>query len=107
MAGVCLTEGRGDQCNSALAGRALEPVRSPVRHHHEADPRSLAERQPYAEKNLVISRLDHIARNEDILAKLGQTDWDLVVVDEAHKMSAHYFGNEVKFPVRSGWVARG
>src|SRR5439155_26820093 len=52
---------------------------------------------PYAEKNLVISRLDHMARNEDIFAKLGQTDWDLVVVDEAHKMSAHYFGNEVKF----------
>ena len=29
-------------------------------------------------------------------AKLEQTDWDLVVVDEAHKMSAHYFGGEVK-----------
>jgi superfamily II DNA or RNA helicase len=55
---------------------------------------------PYAEKNLVISRLDHMARNEDILAKLGQTDWDLVVVDEAHKMSAHYFGNEVKVTKR-------
>jgi superfamily II DNA or RNA helicase len=55
---------------------------------------------PYAEKNLVISRLDHMARNEDILAKLGQTDWDLVVVDEAHKMSAHYFGNEVKITKR-------
>ena len=55
---------------------------------------------PYAEKNLVISRLDHMARNEDIFAKLGQTDWDLVVVDEAHKMSAHYFGNEVKFTKR-------
>lgn len=51
---------------------------------------------PYADKNLVIGRLDHMARNEEILAKLGQTDWDLVVVDEAHKMSAHYFGNEVK-----------
>lgn len=51
---------------------------------------------PYAEKNLVIGRLDHMARNDEILAKLGQTDWDLVVVDEAHKMSAHYFGNEVK-----------
>ena len=24
------------------------------------------------------------------------TDWDLVVVDEAHKMSAHFFGDEVK-----------
>ncbi|MEI6509800.1 MAG: DEAD/DEAH box helicase, partial [bacterium] len=51
---------------------------------------------PYLEQNLVISRLDHMARNEEIQAKLKQTEWDLVVVDEAHKMSAHYFGNELK-----------
>ena len=51
---------------------------------------------PYAEKNLVISRLDHMSRNEEVQARLAQTDWDLVVVDEAHKMSAHFFGNEVK-----------
>jgi hypothetical protein len=37
-----------------------------------------------------------MARNEEIQAKLGQTDWDLVVVDEAHKMAAHYFGDELK-----------
>lgn len=51
---------------------------------------------PFAEKNFVIARIDQIARNEDVMAKLAHTDWDLVVVDEAHKMSAHYFGNEVK-----------
>jgi superfamily II DNA or RNA helicase len=51
---------------------------------------------PYSEKNLVIGRLDHIARNEEVQAKLSQTEWDLIVVDEAHKMSAHYFGNELK-----------
>ncbi|MEJ7785756.1 MAG: helicase-related protein [Solirubrobacteraceae bacterium] len=51
---------------------------------------------PFAEKRLVIARLDHLSRNEDIQAKLEQTDWDLIVVDEAHKMSARYFGNEVK-----------
>ncbi len=51
---------------------------------------------PFAEKNLVLARLDHLARNNDIVAKLQQTDWDLVVVDEAHTMSAHYFGNEVR-----------
>jgi len=51
---------------------------------------------PFAEKNLVIARLDHLSRSDDLIAKLEQTDWDLVVVDEAHKMSAHYFGNEVK-----------
>ncbi len=51
---------------------------------------------PFAEKNLVLARLDHLARNNDIVDKLQQTDWDLVVVDEAHTMSAHYFGNEVR-----------
>ncbi|MBI4543297.1 MAG: DEAD/DEAH box helicase, partial [Gemmatimonadetes bacterium] len=55
---------------------------------------------PYAEKSLVISRLDHMSRNADIQAKLEQTDWDLVVCDEAHKMSATYFGGEVKYTKR-------
>jgi len=51
---------------------------------------------PFAEKNLVISRLDLMSRNDDIIAKLEQTEWDLVVVDEAHKMHASFFGGEVK-----------
>jgi len=51
---------------------------------------------PYADKSLVISRLDHMSRNEDIQAKLEQVDWDLVICDEAHKMSASFFGGEVK-----------
>jgi superfamily II DNA or RNA helicase/predicted nucleotidyltransferase len=55
---------------------------------------------PYADKNFVVARLDHLARNEDVQAKLRHTDWDLVVVDEAHKMSAHWFGSEVKETAR-------
>jgi len=51
---------------------------------------------PYVERNLVISRLDHMSRNEDVQAKLEQVDWDLVICDEAHKMSASFFGGEVK-----------
>ena len=51
---------------------------------------------PYAEHNLVISRLDHMSRNEDIQARLEAVDWDLVICDEAHKMSASFFGGEVK-----------
>lgn len=51
---------------------------------------------PFLEKNLIIARLDHLSRNEDIIAKLKHSEWDLVVVDEAHKMSAHFFGNEIK-----------
>ncbi|MGC8712941.1 MAG: helicase-related protein [Leptodesmis sp.] len=50
----------------------------------------------FAEMPLVIVRLDKLSRNEDLQAKLRQTDWDLVVVDEAHKMSASFFGGEIK-----------
>jgi superfamily II DNA or RNA helicase len=50
---------------------------------------------PYAEYNLVISRLDQMSRNPNIQAKLELTDWDLIVCDEAHKMSATFFGGEV------------
>jgi superfamily II DNA or RNA helicase len=51
---------------------------------------------PFAERPLLIARLDHLSRNEDLQAKLQSTDWDLIVVDEAHKMAAHYFGGDVK-----------
>lgn len=50
---------------------------------------------PFLEKNLVICRLDQLSRNEDVQAKLEQADWDLIVVDEAHKMSAHFYGLEI------------
>lgn len=51
---------------------------------------------PFAETDLVIARLDQMARSEEVQAKLRQTDWDLVVCDEAHKMSASFFNGEVR-----------
>jgi SNF2 family DNA or RNA helicase len=50
----------------------------------------------FHENDLAIARLDKLSRNEDVQAKLETTEWDLVVVDEAHKMSASFFGGEVK-----------
>ena len=50
----------------------------------------------FGEWPLLIAHLDHASRNEDLQAKLAATDWDLVVVDEAHKMAAHYTGGEIK-----------
>lgn len=47
-----------------------------------------------------IARLDHLARNEEIQKRLQQTDWDLVVIDEAHKMAASSWGGEVKYTKR-------
>jgi len=50
----------------------------------------------FAENNLIICRLDQLSRNEDVQAKLAITDWDVIVCDEAHKMSASFFSGEVK-----------
>jgi SNF2 family DNA or RNA helicase len=54
----------------------------------------------FLEHDLVICRLDKLSRNEDLQVKLKLSDWDLIVCDEAHKMSASYFGNEVKYTKR-------
>lgn len=51
---------------------------------------------PFVERPLLIARLDHLARREDLQAKLEASDWDLIIFDEAHKLSAHYVGGEVK-----------
>ena len=51
---------------------------------------------PFQEQNLLIGRLDQLSRNEDFQAKLEATDWDVIVCDEAHKMSASFFGDEVR-----------
>lgn len=50
----------------------------------------------FLENPLAICRLDKLSRNEDLQLQLEQVDWDLIVVDEAHKMSASFFSGEVK-----------
>ena len=54
----------------------------------------------FAEENLCIARLDKLSRNEQIQEKLRITDWDVIVCDEAHKMSATVWGGEVKYTKR-------
>jgi SNF2 family DNA or RNA helicase len=56
----------------------------------------------FLETDLVIARLDKLSRNEDVQLKLQTPDcrWDLIVCDEAHKMSATVFGGETKYTKR-------
>ena len=56
----------------------------------------------FLETNLAIARLDKLSRDEDVQQKLLAPDceWDLVICDEAHKMSASFFGGEVRYTKR-------
>ncbi|NPD21827.1 helicase-related protein [Corallococcus exiguus] len=51
---------------------------------------------PFADVDHLIVRLDQMSRAEDLHDKLFAASWDLVVFDEAHKLSAHFFGKELK-----------
>ncbi len=51
---------------------------------------------PFAEHDLLVARLDQLARADDLREKLKTTEWDLVIVDEAHKMSVSFFGAEMR-----------
>jgi superfamily II DNA or RNA helicase len=56
----------------------------------------------FLENNLAIARLDKLSRDDEVQAKLAAPEchWDLVICDEAHKMSASFFGGEAKFTKR-------
>jgi len=51
----------------------------------------------FNESDLLIARLDHLSRNEDLQNCIKASHgWDLVVIDEAHKLSASQTGGEIK-----------
>ena len=56
----------------------------------------------FSETPLAIARLDKLSRDEDVQSLLRARDggWDLVICDEAHKMSASFFGGEIKYTKR-------
>ena len=55
---------------------------------------------PFGESPLWLARMDMLSRNEDLQARLAAHEWDLIVVDEAHRMSASMFGREPKYTKR-------
>ena len=48
---------------------------------------------PWEKYSQVITSLD-FAKQEDILPSLSSVHWDLLIVDEAHKMAAYQYGNK-------------
>jgi len=49
---------------------------------------------PWERNDQVITSID-FAKQDEILASLSSAHWDLVIVDEAHKMSAYRYGDKI------------
>lgn len=49
---------------------------------------------------ILVARMDQLSRDEAWLDRLAASEWDLVVVDEAHRMSATYTGGELSRTLR-------
>ena len=108
MAGLYIKELmlRGDleRCLIVAPGGLVEQWQDELREKFgmafELLTRQLADAEPdggvFARHHLLIARMDQLSRSDDLKEQLEKADWDLVVVDEAHRMSAHYFGNELK-----------
>ena len=54
----------------------------------------------FFDMNRCIVSTDKLARNKDLQDNLRGVDWDLIVCDEAHKMSATVWGNEIRYTKR-------
>ncbi len=50
----------------------------------------------FESKHLLIARMDQLARNEYLQEQIQDAEFDLVVIDEAHRMSASWFSGELK-----------
>jgi SNF2 family DNA or RNA helicase len=108
MAGLYIKElmlrGHPERCLVVAPGGLVEQWQDELREKFglsiELLTRQLADAQPdgavFARNPLLIARMDQLSRADDLKDQLDNADWDLVVVDEAHRMSAHYFGNELK-----------
>ncbi|RMI45421.1 DUF3883 domain-containing protein [Streptomyces triticirhizae] len=57
---------------------------------------SIPDSSVFEHHSRLIARMDQLSRSEELMQQLRDTDWDLVVVDEAHRMSAHWFGSKLK-----------
>jgi superfamily II DNA or RNA helicase len=109
MAGLLIKELiiRGDleRCLIVAPGSLVEQWQDELKEKFALDFRIVTRDQieasltgnPFVDHGRLILRLDMAARSDELKARLeAAPEWDLVICDEAHRMSASYFGNEVK-----------
>lgn len=51
-------------------------------------------RNVWLEENQAITSMD-FAKQEDVMLSLAEADWDLVIIDEAHKLAAYEYGEKI------------
>jgi len=74
-----------------MRGKFGLPFRLVNRASFEADPAQFAR----AEEGLFVTSIDFISRHEGCLKAAEETPWDMIIVDEAHKLSAYEYGAKV------------
>lgn len=67
------------------------PFRLVNRSTFEGDPSQFAR----ADEGLFVASIDFISRHEGCLKAAEETPWDMIIVDEAHKLSAYEYGEKV------------
>lgn len=50
---------------------------------------------PWEKYNKIITSIDY-AKREEVMSSLERSNWDLVIFDEAHHLSAYKYGSEIK-----------
>ena len=113
MAGLLIKELliRGDleRCLIVAPGSLVEQWQDELRDKFSTDFNILTRDQVeasasgnfFGEKQRVIARLDMLSRAQDLQDQLkAAPTWDLIICDEAHRMSASFFGGEVKYTKR-------
>lgn len=68
------------------------PFRLINRASFEAEPGQFAR----SDEGFFVTSIDFIARHEGCLNAAKETQWDIVIVDEAHKLSAYEYGSKVE-----------
>ena len=76
-----------DELKEKFGIDALVLTRELVAVSHDGD--------PFPANPVLIARMDQLARSEELRGHLERSRWDLVVVDEAHRMSANWYGGEL------------
>lgn len=51
---------------------------------------------PFSDHPMLVARMDQLARDDELRMHLSHSEWDLIVVDEAHRMSASWWGGELR-----------